>query len=154
MTAKVITSMPELVAAIRARRDELNLSHEAIDAIAGFQSGYTSKLLSPNPIRNIGYMSLGSLLGALGVALVVVEDATQRAKVESRWCQRRRPPKREHAHGALIEEEREQRLSSTIGDNDVQATFEFPTETRTCRSDQSGGVARPAAGEPVFVEFD
>lgn len=90
MTAP-IRSMPELVDAVRARRDELNISHETIDNIAGLQSGYTSKLLGPVQLRGFSHMSLGAVLGALGIALVVVEDKEAKAKVEGRWQKRKRP---------------------------------------------------------------
>lgn len=86
-----IRSMPELVNAIRARRDELNISHETIDNIAGLQSGYTSKLLGPIQLKGFSHMSLGAVLGALGIGLVVIEDPEQRAKVEGRWQKRKRP---------------------------------------------------------------
>lgn len=92
MTAP-IRSMPELLNAIRARRDELNISHETIDGIAGLQSGYTSKLLAPTPIKNLGPMSFGSLLGALGLAVVVVEDPQAIVRVEKHWQKRKRPQK-------------------------------------------------------------
>lgn len=88
-----IRSMPELIAALCARRDELNISHETIDNIAGLQSGYTSKLLAPNPIKNLGPMSFEALLGALGVAVVVVPDPVSAALVEDRWQKRKRPQK-------------------------------------------------------------
>ncbi len=92
MTAP-IRSMPELIEALRARRDALNISHETIDSIAGLQSGYTSKLLAPKPIKNLGPMSFGSLLGALGLAVVVVEDPSQCQRVAKHWEQRKRPMK-------------------------------------------------------------
>ena len=79
MTAP-IRSMADLVEALRQRRDELDISHETIDAIAGLQSGYASKLLAPRAPRNIGYMSLGDIMGALGVGLQVVEDGEQDRK--------------------------------------------------------------------------
>jgi hypothetical protein len=86
-----IRSMPELVDAIRARRDELNISHETIDNIAGLQSGYTSKLLGPIQLKGFSHMSLGAVLGALGIGLVVIEDPEAKAKVEGRWQKRKRP---------------------------------------------------------------
>jgi hypothetical protein len=92
MTAP-IRSQAELLDAIRARRDALNISHETIDGIAGLQSGYTSKLLAPVPIKNLGPMSMGPLLGALGVALVLIEDEALVAKVRGRWIKRKRPQK-------------------------------------------------------------
>lgn len=89
MTAP-IRSMAELVNALRARRDEIDISHETIDAIAGLQSGYASKLLAPRAPRNIGYMSLGDIMGALGIGLQVVEDSEQIQRVAGRW-QKRKP---------------------------------------------------------------
>lgn len=89
-----IRSMDELLHTLRNRRDELNISHETIDNIAGLQSGYTSKLLAPTPIKNLGPMSFGALLGALGVALVIVPDPSAIAAVEKRWEKRKRPQKR------------------------------------------------------------
>lgn len=85
-----IRSMAGLVDALRQRRDELDISHETIDAIAGLQSGYASKLLAPRAPRNIGYMSLGDIMGALGVGLQVVEDDEQVQRVRGRW-QKRKP---------------------------------------------------------------
>src|SRR5579859_2280568 len=90
MTAP-IRSMAELLDVIRAKRDALNVSHETIDQIAGVPSGYTSKILSPEPIRGVGYKSLGDILGALAIALVPIEDDEQRAKVQGRWQKRKRP---------------------------------------------------------------
>jgi hypothetical protein len=89
MTAP-IRDMAGLVEAIRRRKDELNISNETIDAIAGFQSGYAGKVLAPKPIRHVGYMSLGLILGALGVGLEVVEDEEVRIRVEGRWQKRKR----------------------------------------------------------------
>jgi hypothetical protein len=64
----------QLHAALRARAKELALSRETIDAISGLQSGYTGKLLAPVPIKGLGPASLGPILGALGVFIVLVED--------------------------------------------------------------------------------
>lgn len=114
MTAP-IRSMPELVDAIRARRDELNISHETIDNIAGLQSGYTSKLLGPIPLKGFSHMSLGAVLGALGIGLVVIEDPEAKAKVQSRWQKRKRP----------------QRLMPSISvsiQNEVPATIQITPE--------------------------
>lgn len=102
MTAP-IRSMPELIEALRARRDALNISHETIDSIAGLQSGYTSKLLAPKPIKNLGPMSFGSLLGALGLAVVVVEDPAAVVRVEKHWQKRKRPMKLAASMTASIE---------------------------------------------------
>jgi hypothetical protein len=92
MTAP-IRSMPELIEALRNRARELQLTHETIDNVAGLQSGYTSKLLAPKPIKNLGPMSFESILGALGVAVVVVTDQAAVERVQGRWEKRKRPQK-------------------------------------------------------------
>jgi hypothetical protein len=60
---------------LRARSDELEITREITDDAAHLPSGYAGKLLSRTPIKNLGPSSLGALLGVLGLALVVVEDA-------------------------------------------------------------------------------
>jgi hypothetical protein len=140
MTAKVITSMTGLLEAIRARQDELDLSCETIDELAGLPARYTAKLLAPVPLRGISHMSLTAILGALGIGLIVVEDVAQREKVKDRWHPRKRVTKRKFP-GALLAEQSGPIVPSTSGDTDVQqATFVFPTEARTSRADQGSGV--------------
>jgi hypothetical protein len=87
----MIRSMEDLLAALRARRDEIGVTHETIDEVAGWPSGYAGKLLSPSPIKNLGWMSLGVALDSMGVALVMVENVEQRKLVEKRWIRRERP---------------------------------------------------------------
>ena len=55
---------------------------ETLDHIAGWPSGYSGKLLAPDPIKNLGWLSLGLGLNALAIKLVVVEDPEQRKLVE------------------------------------------------------------------------
>jgi hypothetical protein len=90
MTERLIRNIDDLVEAIRARRDDLDLSHELIDHLAGFQAGYTSKLLAPNPMKGLGRMSMPALLGALGVGLTLVEDPAQVERMRDKWTPRRR----------------------------------------------------------------
>jgi hypothetical protein len=90
MIGKLVTGMPELIEVLRERRDLLNISHETIDELAGLPSGLTGKILAPEPIRGVGYGSLGPLLGALGVAILVVEDSAAATRVHQRWIPRKR----------------------------------------------------------------
>ena len=90
MTAP-IRSMPELVAALREWRDERGITHEVFDGIAGWPHGYAGKLLAPNPIKNLGWASLGLALDTLAIELVVIENPEQRKLVEGRWKRRERP---------------------------------------------------------------
>jgi hypothetical protein len=90
-TAIIVRGMPDMVASFRVCRDERGLTHETIDDIAGFQSGYCSKLLAPEPIRNLGWLSFGDFLGAVGKLMLLVDDPAQVERVKDRWIQRRWP---------------------------------------------------------------
>jgi hypothetical protein len=86
-----IRSMPELLAALRARRAELDITLETLDAIAGWTDSYSSKLLSDPPQKNLGWSSLGLGLNALGVMLLMVPDEEQIRRLQNRWIRRERP---------------------------------------------------------------
>lgn len=83
-----IRSMGELVEALRVAQIERSISYETIDALSGLQSGYTAKLLAPVPVKNLGPVSTFPLIGALGKALVLVDDAEQIKLVRGRWKKR------------------------------------------------------------------
>jgi hypothetical protein len=89
--ARLIRDVDDLVEAIRARRDELGISYETMDAISGLSPGHCAKLSSG--AKGIGRVSLPAVLGALGAALVLVEDPEQTARVADRWRPRQRKPR-------------------------------------------------------------
>lgn len=78
----IVTDYPGLHAALRARAEQLGVSRETLDDLAGLTNGHTAKLLSPQPFKVLGPMSMGALLGALGLKLVVIEDAEQIARIK------------------------------------------------------------------------
>lgn len=80
----------ELHALIRARVGSLGVTFETVDAIAGLPSRYATKLLSPVPMKAIGKISLGPLLGALGLKLIVAVDDEALARITGRLVQRAR----------------------------------------------------------------
>lgn len=80
----------ELILGLRKRADDLKISRETIDAIGGLQSGYAGKLLAPVPIRTLSRVSLGAMLGSLGLKIVLVEDVETLQKIEKRLTKRRR----------------------------------------------------------------
>ena len=84
MLEEEITSYEDLHRAMRQRANELGLSRESIDAIAGLQPGYASKLLSPRPIRKLGALSMPLILPALGIKLIAVVDEQKTAALQSR----------------------------------------------------------------------
>jgi hypothetical protein len=69
-----IRTYDDLVHALRARAEELGLSRENIDDIAGLPSGYASKILAKKHIKRMGALSLWLILPALGAQLCLIED--------------------------------------------------------------------------------
>lgn len=75
-----ITDYDSLIAALRVRADQLEISRATIDDIAGLCDRYASKILSLSKAKRIGLETLGPILGALGLKLIAVQDdeATER----------------------------------------------------------------------------
>jgi hypothetical protein len=86
-----IRSMADFLTALRITRDERQLTHETIDEIAGLPSGYCGKLLAPEPIKNLGWLSFGLVLNAFGKMLLLVDDPEQIRRIKHRWTPRERP---------------------------------------------------------------
>lgn len=70
----VATTHAEVVAALRARAEQLQWSRQALDGIAGLTDGYAAKMLAPVPIKGLGPQTLGPILGAMGLVIIVAED--------------------------------------------------------------------------------
>ena len=81
-----------LIAGFRARADFLNVSRLSIDDASGLSRGLSSKLLSMPPMRCLGPISLGAILGTLGLAIVLVEDPIATARFSEKMPKRRRAP--------------------------------------------------------------
>lgn len=95
MKPRMIADREQLLQVVRDRRDELDLSHETLDAITGLQNGYVSKLMADPPVRGFGEMSLQALLDALGLRIafaVIMEDPERVERVRARWRPRKRRP--------------------------------------------------------------
>jgi len=98
----IVHDMDELVAALRARRDELQVTFLTLDKVSGVQTGYSAKLLGPGRVKKLGAMSLGCLLGALGLRLIVEVDPEQFARVQSRLVKRQRPRRQAEVAPAAV----------------------------------------------------
>jgi hypothetical protein len=70
----------DLRAALRARCEALNISRLELDRISGIANGYSSCVLSDTARKHIGAQTIGPLLAALGLKLLVVEDPDMVAK--------------------------------------------------------------------------
>jgi hypothetical protein len=78
----------ELLRAIRDRVAELGITHETLDAVAGLQSDYASKLLADPPLKHANPYIQFILFQALGMKLQAVEDPEAFARVRSRLVKR------------------------------------------------------------------
>jgi hypothetical protein len=92
MTERIIgefDAYPGLLAALRARVAELDVSGERLDELAGLPRGYFQKLMGTRPSKRIGMRSLGDVFGALAVKAVLVEDEAALARISSRLVKRK-----------------------------------------------------------------
>jgi hypothetical protein len=79
-----------LIAALRARADELELTRDGLDeAMQTLPDRYASKLLASPPIRNFGRISLGPMLDALGLEIVLVENLKAVERISKQIAKRR-----------------------------------------------------------------
>lgn len=95
---RVVTDMEGLHEAFIDRVEDLNVTRLAIDEAGGFTGGHSAKLLCNPPIKNIGKVSLGKLLKATGMALVMVVDDERFAPVRAEMAKRKR---RMHPNGSI-----------------------------------------------------
>ena len=123
----ICTSYDELIAALRARADELKVTREGLDAVSGLQAGYSAKLLAPVPMRSLGKVSLGPMLQALGLAVVLVEDPEAIRRFADQHAERQRP-------------------TPTVGTHEV-ITIQI-TRRKLKRMARRGGKKRAAAMTP------
>jgi hypothetical protein len=70
----LVDSYGGLIEAIRARIKELGVTCESLDSVTGLADGHTTKIISPRRIRVAGRISLGLLLQALNLKIVVCVD--------------------------------------------------------------------------------
>lgn len=90
-----------LVAAIRARKDEMRISDNELEDLAGLTRGHVSKLLAPGASKTLGPLSMGRLLRSLGLELIVAENAGQTAKIRELYSERNETRVRKRAVMAI-----------------------------------------------------
>jgi hypothetical protein len=66
----------------------LNVSGATLDDVGGLCERYSSKILGPAKTKRLGAMSMAPFLGALGLALIVVEDEEALARLAHRLDKR------------------------------------------------------------------
>lgn len=78
-----------LLEAIRRRIEELNLSHETVEHLAGLQSGYLSKVIADPPPKRMSPFTQFLILQALGLRVRLEEDPELIEKIRGRWSKRK-----------------------------------------------------------------
>lgn len=88
---RIVTDYEALHEGFRDRVDDLEVTRQEIDAAGNLLPGYAGKLLCSPPIKNLGLVSLGKMLKATGMALVLVIDDERFAPVKAQMSKRQRP---------------------------------------------------------------
>jgi hypothetical protein len=86
----IVKTYDELVRTLYARAEHLDVTRLSLDEVGGLPSGYSGKLLGARRVKTCGAKSLFPLLGALGLALALVEDPEARRRHSSRLQPRRK----------------------------------------------------------------
>jgi hypothetical protein len=127
----------ELLAGLRLRAAELNLSGEQIDHVSGLPARYTQKLLGPHQIRRLGVISLGPFLGALAVRGVLLEDKAAVEKLRRQTTPRNQSYVRDAPSIVLTV-----RFFKKIGRKGAQARVENSTKEQRQEWARKAAIAR------------
>lgn len=84
-TLGTATDYDQLLDLVRRRIDELQTRGETVDEVAGLPDGYTSKLLCK--ARGTGVVSLGPLMSALGMTMLLQVDDAYDERIKRRLYQ-------------------------------------------------------------------
>lgn len=91
----VVRSYADLHQIMRARADALEITRDALDELAGLQTGYSGKVLAPRPMKRImrreADMVLAVMLPVLGMKLVAVVDEEAVERFKNRRVKRKLP---------------------------------------------------------------
>jgi len=88
VTTRVIRGYDDLVEAFRRRVEELAISREVLDELAGLPRGYSGKILGLGQVRRIGVKSLTRLCAGTGSMLLLIEDPEAIEKLRGRLVPR------------------------------------------------------------------
>lgn len=70
----LVDGYEDLLAALRQRKEALDFSHEEIDERAGLTRGHFDKVFGPRRRLNLGPLTWGLYLAALGLKIALVVD--------------------------------------------------------------------------------
>jgi hypothetical protein len=97
----IIKNEDQLLAAIRARCAELQITYETLDVVAMLPDGYASKLLCDHPVKHMGALTMWSILGTLGYRIGLVHDEELLARFCDKLVARKCPPQSTGSKGRV-----------------------------------------------------
>jgi hypothetical protein len=142
-----IENYVQLVDALRGRAAALNVSLTALDTLSGLHDGYSAHLLTPRPqlsMRTLGKLSLGCVLGALGVELIMIENPAAMIKLSDRLARLGRRDEaqvRAKPFGTLRKSLRASYFSS-LGKRGGRARFDAMSQAEKSKLGKAGARAR------------
>jgi hypothetical protein len=142
------TNYDSLIAAFRNRVAELQVAGETIDEVAGLPARYSAKLLGPTQVRKIGAISLGPLLGALALKLVIVEDENALRQYGPRL--KRRNPNLVRKHNSVVHVTRTRREFREMGKIGGPLSRKYMSKERASEIGRKAAKARWS--KPKIVE--
>jgi hypothetical protein len=98
-----IHSYDELIGALGSRVAQLRTTLAATSELAGLAERYVAKVVTPKPVRSLGRVSLGPILGALGCCLILCEDREQYERIKHRIVRRKMAPPRRKASSTALQ---------------------------------------------------
>jgi hypothetical protein len=78
-------SYDDLIRFVRERAVAMGMTDVMIVEFGGFTPGHVGKLLGAKRTKNLGPLTLGMMLGALGLKFAIIEDAEATARIRSRY---------------------------------------------------------------------
>lgn len=129
--------------ALRARWLSLGIPGETLDEVSGLTARYAAKLLAPFPEKHLGHTSLGPLLGALGLMLIVVEDEEMIARLAKRFGGR--PIRTPNASASMLPVKRRKKRRSMWKGSTEWATLMNARRSLTLSDRDRAIIAKTAA---------
>jgi hypothetical protein len=88
VTDALVTTVDELIEALRSRKDELGLSNAFVEAQLQMADGHCDKLLGPTRRKGMSVAVLLDIIELFGAQLVIQVDAETEARMRERWERR------------------------------------------------------------------
>ncbi len=79
-----ITGETELLDALQARREQLQMSNSDLESAAGLCSGHVQKVTGPSRERSPSLQTIDKLMGVLGLSFVLIVDPEKVARAALR----------------------------------------------------------------------